>query len=161
MIIIDPYWHTIWWIKPMKRQPTRSSQVFMELVSALNWCWLEYFLFSVKFTCEKCNKVYKTQSNLNSHVKEKHGKDGPQEKLSCKYCGKVYVQKSGLQRHIRRHHDPEDDDHKSVGTQTPYCYDSDNSWVCAVYVPGRQFPCGRHFEFHDHDKKIFRNFVLF
>lgn len=106
-------------------------------------------MLSAKLVCDKCNKEYTTKSNLTNHIKEKHGKNGSQEKFSCEYCFKGYIQKSGLQRHVRKHHDPEDDTHKSIGTQTPYCYDGANSWVCAVYVPGRKFPCERHFEYQD------------
>lgn len=55
------------------------------------------------FSCEhdKCEKAYKTRSELNRHLVVHSG----EKKHFCKLCGKRFLRKQYLKTHLLRHHE--------------------------------------------------------
>lgn len=54
------------------------------------------FAFYSSYTCDTCNKKYKSKGTLRRHVQNECGKTGP---FDCKECGKEYSRFDSLWRH--------------------------------------------------------------
>ena len=54
-----------------------------------------------QFKCVECGKTYKTQSNLNKHIKLVHE---CRKDHICTECGNAFAQKSHLDQHISAKH---------------------------------------------------------
>jgi len=49
-----------------------------------------------EFSCDRCDKTYKTQKGLDAHLKT--------HDISCKECGRVYKTERGLSDHMKKVH---------------------------------------------------------
>ena len=56
---------------------------------------------SPKQVCNLCDKVFKSESSLEAHVKQSH--QGNSAPWSCHLCGKTFTRKASLEEHIDRH----------------------------------------------------------
>ncbi len=51
------------------------------------------------FICEKCNKLFKSKFNLNTHLNKKNPCDKIKEKLKCNICNIEFERKNHKERH--------------------------------------------------------------
>lgn len=56
------------------------------------------------FTCRICNKNYKTNHSLLSHIKNIHSENHTREQFQCDICKKKYAGLSSLKLHMQRYH---------------------------------------------------------
>jgi len=53
------------------------------------------------YSCQECNTFFKTKSGLNEHCKRQHSSEMPN---SCEECSKTYTNKRALEQHVKRFH---------------------------------------------------------
>lgn len=56
------------------------------------------------FICKICNKIYKTNHSLLSHMKNIHSAKHINEQLECDFCKKKYAGLNSLKVHMQRYH---------------------------------------------------------
>ena len=52
-----------------------------------------------QYVCDICGKMYKSKSNLETHIRIHDGTS----LFNCEFCGKLFTQKISLKRHLPIH----------------------------------------------------------
>ena len=62
----------------------------------------------ITYTCDTCQKEFKSQRNLNIHIENVHKNENPKHennaKHKCDMCSNFYSLERNLKRHIRENH---------------------------------------------------------
>ena len=90
------------------------------------------------FYCSTCKKRFKTQDNLNLHIKALHMSSPGQKPYQCELCNKTFINITGLRSHQAVHE-----------KDTPFCCN-----ICKV-----QFKRKHSLERHQYVHKLVKDFI--
>ena len=94
VLFVGNTWKGLLWGTILRRFTTLTMQGgYLSRINFLTNC------FSRKYTCEECGKVYKTKTDLDTHL-TKHSGD---KLYTCPTCGKSFRFWNGLDDCMRRH----------------------------------------------------------